>query len=274
MTRSPWENEQILQQFGDWLTETAGEAAAAGEPNDPPPALPAVGLLQVVEALTAMRQELKLQTKSSRGLEDSLQQARQGLDEAIRQFQSVKPREEESARQASLPLVEAIVGLDESLWRAGKALEATHRRLAEVVPQRLQATVARELAQLSWWRRRLLGSGLLQIERQCAATVADVAEEELGAFLQGHQLMQERMRQELARHGIQRLETLGLKVDPHGMRVVALADPQAGPPETVVEEIRPGYTWGKRVVRIAEVKAVASRPAGTSAGDASSSPQV
>ncbi|MFO7904725.1 MAG: nucleotide exchange factor GrpE, partial [Pirellulaceae bacterium] len=34
------------------------------------------------------------------------------------------------------------------------------------------------------------------------------------------------------------------------------------PPETVVEVVRPGYLWGSRVVRYAEVRAVASRKTG------------
>ena len=99
--------------------------------------LPEAGLLQVVEALTAMRHELKLQTRNGRSLEEAVQGARQSLDAAMRQFQSVQAREEESARRAAQPLVEALVGLDESLARGMKALEITHRQLTEAAPQEL-----------------------------------------------------------------------------------------------------------------------------------------
>ena len=43
------------------------------------------------------------------------------------------------------------------------------------------------------------------------------------------------------------------------MRVIELVDAPGVPPETVVEEIRPGYVWRGQVVRYAEVRAHAPR---------------
>ena len=45
------------------------------------------------------------------------------------------------------------------------------------------------------------------------------------------------------------------------MTVIDLVDDPASEPETVVEEVRPGYVWRGRVVRFAEVRAVGSRVA-------------
>jgi hypothetical protein len=47
-----------------------------------------------------------------------------------------------------------------------------------------------------------------------------------------------------------------------------LVDLQHGPPGTVVEELRPGYTWRNRVMRCAEVRAVCQRPRAEQARDA------
>ena len=102
MTRTEWDNDEILERFHDWLAQTSQEIAdledagamepwADGDDLTPPPAaLPETGLLQVVEALTAMRQELKLQTRNGRSLEEAVEAARQSLDVAKRQFQSVQ----------------------------------------------------------------------------------------------------------------------------------------------------------------------------------------
>ncbi len=131
-----------------------------------PETRPEAGLLQVVEALTAMRHELKLQTRNGRSLEEAVQGARQSLDVAMRQFQSVQAREEESARRAAQPLVEALVGLDESLGRGRKALEITHRQLTEAAPQELwQALDDRVPTACRWWRRWMV-QGVARAQRE------------------------------------------------------------------------------------------------------------
>jgi molecular chaperone GrpE len=267
MTRTWWENEEILKQFRTWLSETADEVAAlngdltssdadACVPASPP--APTVGLLQVVEALTAMRHELKLQTKSSRGLEEAVQTARQGLDEAIRHFRSIESREEQSAERAALPLAEAMAGLDEAMWRAGKAFEQTHGQITGAVPQRVRQVLAEEFDQLPAWRKWLVGDWPERLQRRCAEVVGELNAEEFDRLLDGYRLIQQRTRQELERHGLRRLDVVGCRVDPACMTVVAVADASEGPAETVVEELRPGYYWQEKVLRFAEVRAVAT----------------
>jgi molecular chaperone GrpE len=263
MTRSWWENEDILRQFRDWLSQTAQEVDAldadSGQVSaDASECAPAAGLLQVVEALTAMRHEVKLQTKSSRGLEESLQTARQGLDDAIRHFRSVQSREEQSAERAALPLAEAMAGLDEALWRAGKAFEATHCQMTDAVPQRVRQVVAEELQRLPAWRRWLVDGWSARLQQRCAEVVANLNDEEFSRLIDGYRLIQARIQRELDRHGLRRIDVVGQLVDPACMTVVAIADDAEAPPETVVEELRPGYRWQDRVIRFAEVRAVAT----------------
>ena len=110
MTRTDWHDDEILERFRSWLAQTSQEIdalpdaggmemPASGDAADSvPETRPETGLLQVVEALTAMRHELKLQTRNGRSLEEAVQGARQSLDVAMRQFQSVQ-----AARRGECP---------------------------------------------------------------------------------------------------------------------------------------------------------------------------
>jgi molecular chaperone GrpE len=265
MSSTSWDSEAVLRQFGQWLSQVAME-------TDPPPAdqqhdEPQVGLLQVVAALTAMRHELKLQTKSSRGLEESVQHALAGLDSATRQFQSVRSREEEAAHLAALPLIETLAAMDDSLDRAKLALKAAHDRSTEEIPRQVREAIATEFAQMSWWPRWLLGSRAARIEQRATAAAAQAGAAQFGQLLEGYDLIQRRLRKQLTDLDIHRIETVGRTVDPQAMTVLALAEPQDGPPETVTEEFRAGYRWGDRVIRFAEVRAVPAQSKRTASPD-------
>ncbi len=279
------EHEEILSRVRDWLTRTSREVADVqdaggcdaqyadrGDLNagcvgtrDPAPARPEIGLLQVVEALTAMRHELKLQTKNGRSLEESLEAARQSLDAAMRQFQSVQACERESALRAGLPLAEILAGLDESLARGERAFQATYRQLTEWAPRQLEESLDWQFRQLPWWRRWWMRKWHAQVRQHVAQAMMEIAHEEFGRLLEGYRLTQFRLSQGLQKTGVTRIPTVGHRVDPQVMTVVELADECEGMPETVVEELRPGYLWHETVIRFAEVRAVRSAAAGAPA---------
>jgi hypothetical protein len=271
MMRSAWENDEIVEQFRDWLSHTSreisdlddldevGDESVETDDEQSVADWPTTGLLQVVEALTAMRHELKLQTRNGRSLEDSVQGARQSLEAAMRQFQSVQAKEAESAQRAALPLIEALAGLDESLLRGVRAMEITHRQLTEMAPQQLRQVLDDELQRLPWWRRWLIRAWCLRLRDRIADAAARFADEEFARIMEGYQLIQSRVQQELRKQGLSRLVTLGQRVDPTCMTVVDIVDDPSLPPEMVVEELRPGYRWREIVIRCAEVRAVKSR---------------
>ncbi len=68
------EIESVLARFHQWLAEAradaASSAASAIEPQAEPESHRQFGLVDLVEEFTALRQELKLQTKSTRGLQE------------------------------------------------------------------------------------------------------------------------------------------------------------------------------------------------------------
>jgi len=212
-------------------------------------------LLQLIEAFTALRHELKLQTKSARGLEESLQDALGGLDRAIDQFRSVEPQETAAAERAARPLVESLIELDEALRRGEKAVTAAQRRLLEETPQRLVDGLQQRFADLSaWqrWRSRPWQAEVLPLGRQL---VAETQTPVLSTLAEGYQLISARLQRMLSEHRIERLTCLGRRVDPTRMKVIELVDAPDAAPETVVDELRPGYVWRGQVVRYAEVRA-------------------
>ena len=89
--------------------------------------------------------------------------------------------------------------------------------------------------------------------------MASVAGDEFARVMEGYQLIQGRVQQELRKQGLRRVVTVGQRVDPTCMTVVDIVDDPSLPPETVVEELRPGYLWRKTVIRCADVRAVKSR---------------
>jgi molecular chaperone GrpE len=221
--------------------------------------LPQVGLLEVVESLTAMRHELKLQTKSSRGLESIVEQARQGLDVAIREFHSVRARENEAAERAVLPVVEALAGLHEALVRGVHAFRVGQDQLAEALSRRLGETLQQQHRCAPFWRRWFSAAWLGEAQRRCEEAARQTAAEEIGRLREGYELMLRRLQRDMMRQGVQRVETVGRRVDPQLMTVVELVEDAQAEPETVVEELRPGYLYGDKVIRFAEVKATAAR---------------
>ncbi|MEO8496471.1 MAG: nucleotide exchange factor GrpE [Planctomycetota bacterium] len=293
MTRSWWENEDILTRFREWLSRTGQEAAAlerherggptllddaefvdeprwlderaeddAGEhdpADEPAPELPSVGLIELIEAFTALRHETKLQTKGSRGLEDSLQSALQGLNSAIRQFETVRSREEEAAARAAKPFAEALANLDESLARGAEAIAASHRQAAQAVPRQLRDALDERFQELSWWRRRLSRSWHRQVQTACQNELSAAMNESLNRVMEGYGLIQARLRRVMQEQGIERIACVGKPADAARMTVVELVDDTDAAPGSVLEEVRPGYTYRGSVIRFAEVRAARQR---------------
>ena len=269
------EQDEILHRFQDWLTQTNRELAQlAGETSGPaemspqadsPPPQP-VGLLPLVEAFTALRHELKLQTKSARGLEESLAAALAGLERAMDRFSSVEPREAAAAEKAMRPLVESLIELDEALRRGARAVSVAQQRLSEDLPRRLQEDLEQRFARLSGWQRWRAGPWHGEVLQSVQQLVAQAQAPLLASLGDGYELICGRLQRMLTEHRIERQACRGQTVDPARMRVVELVEAPGVPPETVVEEIRPGYAWRGHVLRYAEVRATRAAPHGQSGG--------
>lgn len=256
MTTGSIDDEALLSQLREWLRETRAESESANGVEVPEEeAEPRLGLYRLVEEFTALRHEVKLQTKSARGLQEEAASLLPAMRQAIEAFRSVSPKEEQAAFAAAKPLAEALADLDEALSRGRIQLVAFEERIAEDTRQ-FEAEFERRYAALPWYRRKLWRTCYEHIrpliqERRESPTVRYVH-----ALLEGHDLIQSRLRRAMEAEQVRRIECVGAPVDPERMTVIDVVDDPEHAPGHVVEELRPGYTWRGRVLRFAEVRAV------------------
>ncbi len=152
---------------------------------------------------------------------------------------------------------------------AGELAEARDRWLrAEAEMQNVRRRAAREIDET---RRSAEEAGyrdlielLDDLDRAIAAARAKQAD---AAWLQGVELVAQRMRDLLARADVTRVGAEGLPFDPHlHEALMETPAPEGVAPGTVVHEIRAGYRRGDRVLRPARV-AVAAEPTPDDATD-------
>ena len=257
------DHEEILSRFRDWLDQTQaecdlldGQLADDESPGEP------VGLYQLAEQLTAARHEVKLLTKASRGAEERNEATLLSMNAAIEQFRAVAPLEEEAAQKAARPLVEAIVGLDESLVLGRRVIEQARQRMLEDWEAELKE-VRGHLDDLyrtqPWWRKTLIRPWHQATRDVYSGRSLETGRSIFNSLLEGYDLIQNRLRRAMQEQAIVRMECIGKPADPHCMTVVEVVSDPSRPPGTVVEEVRPGYHWDGKVFRFAEVKAVGER---------------
>ena len=160
--------ENLLSRFRQWLEEAHTEAEADRSERDPTGGNGEdreVGLYRLVEEFTALRHELKLQTKSTRGLQEQTEAVLPALRQAIEQFRAVEPSGIRPAADPGKSLAEALADLDEkrsaaAAWRSRKDGRAWSRNPTPHSPPRLMRT----------WRvsRGSAGAGTARITRSCA----------------------------------------------------------------------------------------------------------
>ena len=259
--------EALLARMRDWLeqtaaaaeTETEAEFPAGATPDGPGPveAGPEVGLFRLVEEFTALRHEIKLETKGSRSLQEQVETLLPTLRGAIDQFRAVGPREEQAVVTAARPLAEAMADLDEALDR-GRLEVAKARARASDTARALEADLEALHAGRPWFRRFGLRAYHEQVRGLLRQRGPEADSELLDALLEGYDLIGARLRRAMDAGQIQRIACVGHPVDPERMTVVEAVDAPDLEPGLVADEVRRGYTWRGRVLRFAEVRAVRS----------------
>lgn len=260
------DDERLLQRFGEWLSQARAEAGQLdrnGSPTmaeypgiDEPSGDAEVGLYRLVEEFTALRHEVKLQTRSSRGLEDEIETLLGALRQSIEALRSIEPKEAQAAWAAGKALATALAELDDALDRGRQQTEKAVVLLAagpEVEAAELVRDFYERQSRLARWRhagfyRRLLDSMSETEQPPRRAALLD-------ALVDGYRLIQKRLAQSLAAEGILRIDAVGRPVDPERMVVVEVVEADDLPVGVVYDELRRGYTWNGRVLRYAEVRA-------------------
>jgi len=260
MTDSP-NDDNVLTCFRAWLNETRDAADSLPEDEEAPGRndLPPVGLLEFVEEFTALKHELKLQTKSSRSLTEQSQATLGAMQQAIEVFRAVESKESAAAQQAARPLVEALLDLDEASQRGREVIVSARRRVLEESSRQLREQLDRVLKKQPWYLRWLCRRWHNATRRSYLRQTADVQQEIFHSLLEGYDLMFNRLRRTMKKHDVYQIPCLGKLADPNTMTVVELVDDPCQPPGLVVEQIRPGYYWKGIVFRFAEVRAVGGK---------------
>lgn len=193
-------------------------------------------LHSVLREWIALKQELKLEARGSKA-------ARQRLDDAVEAFHGGVDRVADEAKGLLGSVVHERDRLrDEMRTLLESEAQSWAQVLLDVRDMLARAVEASQRAgQRRGWRRWLFKDRALErlYEGQ------GLALQQLDAMLEGR--------------GIRPIECLNQPVDPHRMRVVDVVQRDDMPPGVVVEVIRRGYMWGSRVIRYAEVQAVAAR---------------
>jgi molecular chaperone GrpE len=254
------EVEAILEKFRDWLEDARAladgqEGVELGLDSEPGPPQREFGIIDLVEEFTALRHELKLQTKSGRGLIEQTENTVGALRQAIEHFRSVEPKEAQAVWSAAKALAEALADLDEAVVRGEREIDRARRQIADEAVRDLETSVTNLFRGRSWVRRRFLRSfhqEVIETVRRDSLTRHELFE----SFLEGYRLIHKRLRKALLSEQVVHIPCEGKPVDPELMTVIEVVDEPRDRPGTVAKELRRGYTWKGRVIRFAEVQAV------------------
>ncbi len=252
----------ILDRFRQWLSTASLEAETDqrfGSGSNREPAAPArdFGIIDLVEEFTALRQELKLQTKSGRSLVEQTDTTVSALRQAVEQFRAVESKVTQATWTVGKTLAEALADLDEALDRGHREIDRARIRIASEPIRALEAALNDLYRRQSWFRRRSLRT----YQRDVLDVVgrAGLARDDLfDSLLEGYGLIQKRLRRVMTAEQIEQIKCEGGPVNPELMNVIDVVDDPQYRPGTVVKELRRGYTWKGRVIRFAEVQAVRS----------------
>ncbi len=273
------EIEDILDRFRAWLHEANEEldhpeiaalaehllqqgshnGAASSEES-----AESVGLLQVADSFTALRHEIKLQTKGLRGLQDHVRTNQQAVERAVDDLESTRRDALESAEKSALatarPLIIGLLDIDEAIGQAVKTTEqaVTAKDHSMTAKQSLIDELEREFHQLPAWKRMWLTGFWKRVRPRLEEAAETTPPPSQTETLEGLRLLQARVRRVLSESEVEPTRCVGQRVNPRTMRVIEVIDDPAQPPETVVEEIRTGYQWNGMTLRPAEVRATKS----------------
>jgi len=221
---------------------------------------PQFGVVDIVEAFTALRHEWRGQTKESRLLAEQIQTAVthiQSLEFKLRDGLAAAQEggnRQESAAQIK-PLVLVITETDHQLSRAISAIahwEATRRSQAEA-DQKLLAQYYAGMNPIARWFSRPL---LAFIEGQ-RLSPADSPE---NPVTEGLALILARLRGVMKEQAVERLDPLGQEFDANTMHAIGTIATRDYPDGVVAEQLSPAYVWQGQILRFADVRVARSEP--------------
>ena len=238
--------EEILRRFEEWLDGALADeepprgveadilaAMTSGQGSSRPSPAAAYSLWA---AMTALTQEVKLQGRSFKELNDTLGSQASRMAECERDLVREAERRE-TERRCRKEVLGVLIDLRDRLGRGLESLRASQ----PLIPK----TVRRG------WRARIFSQ-----------PGEDSSGPTLAALKKGYELGLERLDQTLEEFNVREVPSEGLPFDPQWMNAIDRQESSTVPVGTVLEVYRSGYEWNGELLRPAQVK-VSCAPAGT-----------
>jgi molecular chaperone GrpE len=233
--------EEILRRFEKWLdgalaaeepprgVEAEILAAITGAGEDRARAASATAY-SLWAAMTALTQEVKLQGRSFRELNDTLGSQASRLAERERELLR------ETERRCRTEILGVLLDLHDRLKRGLESLRTS------------QAEISKHARR--GWRARIF-----------ARRGEDATDQTLAALQKGYEMGLERLDLTLEEFNAREIPCEGQAFDPRWMNAIDRQESSAIPEGTVIEVYRSGYKWNGELFRPAQVK-VSCAPAG------------
>ena len=240
------------------------EPSAVNEPQltDEPPFTdePQFGLIDVIEAFTAMRQEWRNQSRETRTMAQSLEASRGDLSQleqrlvgALAKIQDVAA--EATSDDASRRLAETIAEIDQHIVRVVNATSRTTlANQIRIDTDSLKTEIAMAGHGLGFIRRWLSRPLQSQIDAAVNRWVETQSSRDDNASQQGLQMLVDRVQRLMNEQQIQRLETLGKTFDAETMNAIEAVQISTASSGTVVEQLSPAYAWRGKLICYAQVR--------------------
>lgn len=229
---------------------------------------PQFGLIDVIEAFTAMRHEFRMQSSEDRklaeqlaGTSEEIQRLEHRLQQSIEQIQQDQTAARKSDTSSDQPqlrqLCETLAEIDFHLSRTVRVAIGTleseessedQQRWIEQVEQQIDA----QLARTSRWRRWLLGAWPRQL-KQSLQPPQRPSSSPATTSISALQMLQQRVARLIRETGIERIDVAGQRFDNTLMNAVESVASSDVPKGHVATQLCPAYRWRDTIVRYAEV---------------------
>jgi len=227
------------------------------ETNDPARVPPAFGLVDIVDAFTAMRHEWRTQSRESRQLSESIKNTAQHLVQIESTLKHKLTAATDDGRLKSL--LSIVVELDIALQRAvdNTALQTTVTapRSKSALRLALINSVQRIYNQNGFFKRWFVRTFFQKVIGEIESigdTQADNGNQR--AAHEGVSMALGRLRRMMAEQNLIRVDTLGKPFDGESMTAIASVDSDQYESGIVAEQLNPAYFYESRLIRYAEVK--------------------
>jgi molecular chaperone GrpE len=264
--------EAILTDFRSWLMQAlaAPDVAAA-----PPLEAQSVDLHTLVSQFVALRHEVNLQTRATRGQQEQNAQTLAKLAEAVAALENNQAAAEELPEQAHLerlrPFLKTLIDVHDALALACREAQ----RVKESVLPALELIVGTMAPYVAAQTRspevfvRFLGAGKVMC-RVHGSSAEQLPAEDFGqavkrvrrlvnSLIDGYTMSLQRLERTLEQVGLEAIPAVGEPFDPEMMEVVEVVHEAGREVTEVLDEVRRGYLWQGRVFRCAQVRV--ARPA-------------